>query len=107
MGDNLLAGCLDMSTFGNKLFAKYFKDAVGVDTDAYFNSGVLLINLDYWREHNITQQLLDFVCTNPNKCLLHDQDAINAVLYGKIRRLQFNMIFKIFFFRLRFGQMKM
>lgn len=68
-------------------------------TDKYYNAGVILLNLDYWREHNITQQLLDFVCTNPNKCLLHDQDAINAVLYGKIRRLQFKYDFQNIFFQ--------
>ncbi len=67
--------------------------------EKYYNAGVILLNLDYWREHNLTQQLLDFVCTHPNKCLLHDQDAINAVLHGKIRRLQFKYDLQNIFFQ--------
>ena len=57
--------------------------------EKYYNAGVILLNLDYWREHNTIQQLLDFVCEHPNKCQQHDQDAINALLHGKIHRLQF------------------
>lgn len=57
--------------------------------EKYYNAGVILFNLDYWRKNNTTQQLLDFVCAHPNKCQHHDQDAINALLHGKIYRLQF------------------
>ncbi|WP_202799349.1 glycosyltransferase, partial [Treponema sp. JC4] len=34
--------------------------------DGYFNSGVMLINLDYWRKHSISEKALKFVMENPN-----------------------------------------
>ena len=57
--------------------------------DKHYNAGVILLNLDFWRKNNITDKLLKFVCNFPQKCLLHDQDAINAILHGKIKRLNF------------------
>lgn len=29
--------------------------------DGYFNSGVLIINLEYWREHNVKELFIDFI----------------------------------------------
>lgn len=61
------------------------KDYIGYDyyAEGYVNSGVLLINLAYWRAHHIQQQLMDFLKTHLVK--LPDQDAINAVLHGTIK----------------------
>lgn len=46
----------------------------------YFNSGVLLINLDYWREHQITKQFESYAIQNRDRILWPDQDVLNAVL---------------------------
>lgn len=54
----------------------------------YFNSGVLLINLQYWREHNVTGEVLQFIRT-AGHLPRWDQDALNAVLKGRWRRLPF------------------
>lgn len=53
----------------------------------YFNSGVLFINLSYWRTHNITRKALDNIVKY--QYAYQDQDAINALLYDKIRILPF------------------
>ena len=47
---------------------------------AAFNSGVMMINVAYWLEHHIMDKLFDYVFENQDKCLYHDQDALNAVL---------------------------
>ena len=44
----------------------------------YFNAGVLLINLDYWRSHNIEERLLEYIATHREKIKFHDQDVLNA-----------------------------
>jgi lipopolysaccharide biosynthesis glycosyltransferase len=49
----------------------------------YFNSGVMLVNLDRWREERIGDKAHDFIRLQPDVLMLHDQDALNAVLYGK------------------------
>lgn len=47
-----------------------------------FNSGVMLINLEKWRNEGTTEKVLNFIKENSNRMKLHDQDAFNAVLYN-------------------------
>jgi lipopolysaccharide biosynthesis glycosyltransferase len=46
----------------------------------YFNSGVMLINLDYWRQNNVGERAIAFIRDNPTKVNYYDQDALNAIL---------------------------
>lgn len=43
----------------------------------YFNAGVLLINLDYWRENRVLDTFLQFVREHPERLHSHDQDVLN------------------------------
>jgi lipopolysaccharide biosynthesis glycosyltransferase len=45
----------------------------------YFNAGVLLINLRYWREHNVIERFCEYIMTNYNSIHLQDQDVLNYV----------------------------
>ena len=45
----------------------------------YFNSGVLLINLDYWRENNIERQILDTIRKYMKVLYNSDQEVLNKV----------------------------
>lgn len=55
----------------------------------YFNSGVLLMNLDYWRRHDVANQLITYLRTYPERCWFPDQDALNAVLEGKVKFMDY------------------
>ena len=63
------------------------KNYIGYDfiKEGYFNAGVLLLNLKYWRENNIQDKFFSFLKNHDAK--LNDQDAINAVLHGKIKEI--------------------
>lgn len=50
-------------------------------TYGYFNSGVLLINLDIWRKNDVEKRCLEFIKKNPHLLKFFDQDCLNAVLY--------------------------
>lgn len=50
----------------------------------YFNAGVLLINLDYWREHDAERLFIECVSKMHNKIYREDQDILNCVFYKKI-----------------------
>lgn len=52
--------------------------------DGYFNAGVLLINLDFWRKNQLTDKLLEFIKCNYNSILAHDQDVLNAIFHGNV-----------------------
>lgn len=46
----------------------------------YFNSGMLLINLDYWRQHGLQDKFFDYIKENEDVIEAHDQDVLNTVL---------------------------
>ena len=52
--------------------------------NGYFCSGVMLINLDWWRKNAVMQKCLDYIASEPDACLWHDQDALNHVLNGTV-----------------------
>ncbi|WP_428030655.1 glycosyltransferase family 8 protein [Ancylobacter sp.] len=51
------------------------------DEMRYFNSGVLLIDLDAWRAQRVTERTLDFIASRPSLPMM-DQDALNGALRG-------------------------
>lgn len=50
----------------------------------YFNTGLMLINLSYWRENDIQNKTLKFINDFPEKCIAHDQDALNKTLENTV-----------------------
>ncbi|WP_249872396.1 glycosyltransferase family 8 protein [Oceanobacillus saliphilus] len=78
---------------GNKLFAAAYHDRASVkeinklrlkeyEIEAYYNSGVLLMNLKLQREKINEQEIFTFVEDNKKKLILPDQDILNG-LYSK------------------------
>ena len=67
------------------------------ETD-YFNAGVLLLNLEAWREQQIHHRALKFAADFPGKLVCADQDALNHVLAGAWTRLdlRWNQQYKFF-----------
>ena len=63
-------------------------------TTPFFNSGVLLMNLDYWREHNSAQALVKWLSEYPCDMWLPDQYALNKVFEGKVTYLDYSYNFQ-------------
>lgn len=73
--DVAVAGIMDQwenNTWYNRL---HYSGKLG-----YINSGVLLINLRYWREHQVESRFMSFEEIHPERIKQHDQDIINYVL---------------------------
>ncbi len=51
------------------------------DPRDYFNSGVLAFRMDTWRE--MAPKALDYFRRFPERCIYHDQSALNAVFRGR------------------------
>jgi len=49
----------------------------------YCNSGILVLDLNAIREEHIFERALQYAAENPERCVMHDQDALNAVLDGR------------------------
>lgn len=62
------------------------KKALGID-GAYYNSGVLLVDMQKWRDQQIGSQMIQFYHDHDGKLFAPDQDVINGVLKNKIYAL--------------------
>ena len=67
------------------------------DFDIYINSGVLLINLEKWRQDNISNKLFDIIKKYGDKLYYHDQTAINLVCEDKIKLLDLHYNIQVFY----------
>ena len=61
--------------------------ASGLDQQDYFNSGVLLIDLQRWREQRIPEKIRAFKQEHPELICTNDQCALNGVFRGDWKRL--------------------
>lgn len=58
-------------------------ESLGLDaTTPYFNAGVLLVNLPYWRRRAIPQQVFRYLRTYGERVQMLEQEGLNAVLAG-------------------------
>ena len=57
------------------------------DSQLYFNSGVLLINLKLWRAEDAEGTVLRYYCSKGGDLVAPDQDAINGAFPGRICEL--------------------
>ena len=66
------------------------KESMGIpDGKPYFNAGVLLMNLEYFRAHDLVSKILLFIKEYPERCEFWDQDALNATITGNIYALPY------------------
>ena len=67
----------------------YWNNAALLDPRAgyYFNSGVLVLNLDVFRSENILSRAVDWYAQHRDRSSCPDQDALNALLWNRVRPL--------------------
>ena len=60
----------------------------------YFNSGMMLINIPYWREHDILRRSIKFIKENSERLIYYDQDVLNYVLHDskKFIGIEYNFV---------------
>ncbi|PYZ92855.1 glycosyltransferase [Salipaludibacillus keqinensis] len=73
-----------------------FKDLLIPEDSSYFNAGVLLINMEKWKQENTTNKLLKFIEKNQSKIKLCSQDPLNAVLHNKWLKLDPTWNYQVF-----------
>lgn len=62
-------------------FSKYYRTNIGLQkNDIMFNSGVMLIDLEKWREQSVENRLLRFIASKNGRIQQGDQGALNHVL---------------------------
>lgn len=96
MGDKIVACCQDrnFTTFSSKISTKSNNSIICNYTnfgftgeEKYFNSGVLLIDVQKWLKLDISRLVLNISVENASHVFLWDQYALNIVLMGRWYRL--------------------
>lgn len=76
-----------IQTLSHPAGVKKYTDYGGNANSPYFNAGVMVINLDLWREEAVSSKAIDYLKENRESIKLNDQEALNAVLIGKWKKL--------------------
>lgn len=76
-----------------------YKDLKIPKWNRYFNAGVLKINIDKWRNKDITSKIVNYLIEYKDKILWHDQDGLNAVLWDDWEELpyEWNVMTALFY----------
>jgi len=65
----------------------------------YFNAGMLVINLDYWRSNDCLNRFVDYIDKYGDDIIMHDQDVLNTVLYKEKKWVSTEYNFQMGFLR--------
>ena len=79
------------------------KTSVGLSPEQeYFNSGMLLIDIDEWNCQKIGAKCLEFIASQNGSVVHHDQGVLNGVLKNRWRKvdLQYDLMTIHYFFNL-------
>lgn len=89
IGDNILGAVTDESVMSVPIFREYVKKHVKIKrAENYFNSGVLVMNLEKMREEQIKDQFIKLLCKYNFKTVAPDQDYLNFLCRGRIHYLE-------------------
>lgn len=87
LDNHLLGVVVDDVVANNDDFKVYTKETVGVEACKYFNSGVLLMNLEQYRKYDIENIFVDITKKYNFPSVAPDQDFLNFMCYGKVKYL--------------------
>jgi lipopolysaccharide biosynthesis glycosyltransferase len=73
------AGAVDNSKWED---SELHRRRLGLREATYFNSGVLLVDLELWRKRKVDARALALAERLGDELILHDQDALNGALEG-------------------------
>ena len=76
VSDDIIASCED--------FRKYAEDGLGIPYRQYFNSGVMLMNLDGFRQERIEQKFTHLLNTYHFETVCPDQDYLNVLCCNRV-----------------------
>ena len=71
--------------------------------DSYFNAGILLIDLDWWRKHDVGKQCIQYYREHPERIRFNDQDLLNSIFHGQVRWASFRFNAQEGFYRSRYA----
>lgn len=84
IGDNIFGAVLDGIVKNVNELVDYVENAVGVNKNEYFNSGVLLINLNEYKKERIYEKFTESMFKYNFQTIAPDQDYLNVLCKNKV-----------------------
>lgn len=84
LGDNYIGAIADQAVAAVPAFCDYTKNALGIDGEKYFNSGVILMNLKKFREEKFYEQFYS-ILSSYDFIVAPDQDCLNLICKDKVK----------------------
>lgn len=88
LGDNMVAGVMDEVVATNPTFREYSITSLGLDYTHYFNSGVLLMNLEQLRKVELDKTFFYIFNNFDFKTIAPDQDFLNVICKDKVTYIE-------------------
>ncbi len=86
---NYIAGVIENWILHSPIFSYYTKEAVGIESKDYINAGIMIMDLEKFRENEIEQKFVSLINTYNFNVIDPDQSYINYLCRGKIKYLPF------------------
>ena len=87
LGNNLLGAVNEQNCFLMPLMTAYTEQVSGIDPHKFFNSGVLLMNLNEIRKFGILNRFVNLVKTYNFETPMADQDYLNNICRNRVKLL--------------------
>lgn len=81
-------GVLAVSDKGEKLEIERLKKTLSIETDTYFNAGVMYVNLKKWREEKVGNKLIQIADKYKDLLVWSDQDVLNIYFKNNCGKLK-------------------
>lgn len=86
MNDKKIPLAANTETYRNPVDEQYFKN-LDLKNDKYFNAGVLIVDFKYWKQNNVSSELLKIMNDYKNIISFWDQDVLNIHYDGNFLEL--------------------
>ena len=84
LGDNILAGAIEQFVYNTQEYSDYAKYALGLDVSKYVNAGILVMDLEKFRENRIEQKFVHMILNYNFELVDCDQAYLNFLCRDKI-----------------------
>jgi len=78
---------------------KHLNSIIPNKSKYYFNSGVMILNLNIWRAENLKEKIISFIESNPDLIFFGDQCGLNAIITSNWFMLENNFNFQLGFYK--------
>ncbi|MBR1925837.1 MAG: glycosyltransferase family 8 protein [Clostridia bacterium] len=82
--DNMLAGAIEQFVYNTQEYSDYAKYALGLDVSKYVNAGILVMDLEKFRENKIEQKFIHMILNYNFDLVDCDQAYLNFLCRDKI-----------------------